>query len=70
MWTNKEFVDKYLRPLRLADRWDKLIYPAMKDAIICSMLVAQDSIDQRKVNFMSFLIEKQFYISFFLTEFI
>lgn len=50
MWTNSEFVEKYLRPMNLADRWDKLIYPGMKDAIICSMLVAQDSIDTRKVR--------------------
>lgn len=49
MWTNREFIDKYLRPIHLADRWEKFIYPAMKDAIICSMLVAQDTIDQRKV---------------------
>jgi tubulin monoglycylase TTLL3/8 len=49
MWTNKEFIEKYLRPNNLADRWNKFIYPAMKDAIICSMLVAQDTIDQRKV---------------------
>lgn len=49
MWTNTEFIAKYLRPNHLADRWDKYIYPAMKDAIICSMLVAQDTIDQRKV---------------------
>ncbi|CAF2430806.1 unnamed protein product [Rotaria sp. Silwood2] len=54
MWTNKEFSDKYLRPNRLADRWDKLIYPAMKDAIICSMLVAQDTIDPRKNSFELF----------------
>ena len=49
MWTNAEFIEKYLRPMRLADRWEKFIYPAMKDAIICSMLVAQDAIDPRKV---------------------
>jgi tubulin monoglycylase TTLL3/8 len=49
MWTNREFIEKYLRPMNLAGRWDKFIYPAMKDAIICSMLVAQDTIDQRKV---------------------
>jgi hypothetical protein len=49
MWTNTEFIEKYLRPNQLADRWDKYIYPAMKDAIICSMLVAQDAIDARKV---------------------
>ena len=50
MWTNKEFIEKYLRPNRLADRWDKFIYPEMKNAIICSMLVVQDTIDTRKVE--------------------
>ena len=50
MWTNAEFVEKYLRPNNLADRWDQFIYPAMKNAIVCSMLVAQDTIDPRKVR--------------------
>ena len=50
MWTNAEFIDKYLRPNQLADRWEKFVYPAMKEAIICSMLVAQDAIDTRKVT--------------------
>ncbi|CAF4699954.1 unnamed protein product, partial [Rotaria socialis] len=54
MWTNQEFIDKYLRPNHLTDRWDKLIYPAMKDAIVCSMLVAQDTIDARKNSFELF----------------
>jgi hypothetical protein len=49
MWTNSEFIEKYLRPNKLVDKWDSFIYPSMKDAIICSMLVAQDTIDQRKV---------------------
>ena len=49
MWTNAEFVDKYLRPMQCATKWETLIYPAMKDAIVCSMLVAQDTIDSRKV---------------------
>jgi hypothetical protein len=50
MWTNSEFISKYLQPNNLVDKWDSLIYPAMKDAIICSMLVAQDTIDPRKVG--------------------
>jgi len=54
MWTNAEFIEKYLRPNKLADQWAKSIYPAMKEAIICSMLVAQDTIDQRKVRFEIF----------------
>ncbi|CAF0755371.1 unnamed protein product [Adineta steineri] len=51
MWTNAEFIEKHLRPNNSVDRWDKYIYPAMKNAIICSMLVAQDTIDPRKNSF-------------------
>ncbi|CAF1148026.1 unnamed protein product [Didymodactylos carnosus] len=51
MWTNKEFIEKYLKPNNLANKWDSQIYPEMKDAILCSMLVAQDIIDPRKNSF-------------------
>ena len=54
MWTSKEFIEKYLKPKKLADQWDALIYPAMKEAIICSMLVAQDTIDPRRSSFELF----------------
>jgi len=54
MWTNAEFIEKYLRPLRQVDQWEKSIYPAMKESIICSMLVAQDAIDTRKNSFELF----------------
>jgi hypothetical protein len=54
MWTSSEFIQKYLRPNKLADKWESFIYPEMKDAIICSMLVAQDTIDPRKVRFSFF----------------
>jgi hypothetical protein len=49
MWTSPEFIEKYLRPKKLTNKWESFIYPAMKEAIICSMLVAQDTIDTRKV---------------------
>ncbi|CAF3201071.1 unnamed protein product [Rotaria socialis] len=54
MWTNAEFIEKYLKPNKLADKWDSFIYPAMKDSIICSMLVAQDTIEPRKNSFELF----------------
>ncbi|CAF4045375.1 unnamed protein product, partial [Rotaria sp. Silwood2] len=54
MWTNSEFIEKYLKPNKLADKWNSYIYPAMKDAIICSMLVAQDTIEPRKNSFELF----------------
>ena len=52
MWTHTEFLEKYLRPRKLVDKWESLICPSMKEAIICSMLVAQDTIDPRKVDFL------------------
>lgn len=52
MWTNKEFIEKFLEPNNQADKWDSFIYPAMKDSIICSMLVAQDTIEPRKVMYI------------------
>ena len=65
MWTNAEFIEKYLRPMHLVDRWDNFIYPSMKEAIICSMLVAQDAIDTRKVrktDFYSKYIERRSFV--------
>ena len=56
MWTSREFIEKYLCPHGLESQWETLIYPAMKDAIICSMLVAQDSIDARKVSLVEFVV--------------
>jgi hypothetical protein len=55
MWTKSEFITKYLQPKKLADKWNSLIYPSMKDAIICSMLVAQDTIEPRRVRFLLIL---------------
>ena len=57
MWKHTEFIDKYLRPKNLHEKWETLIYPSMKDAIICSMLVAQDSIDPRKVKMKNFNVQ-------------
>ncbi|CAF1010009.1 unnamed protein product [Adineta ricciae] len=54
MWRSAEFIDKYLRPKKLAAKWDSFIYPSMKEAIICAMLVAQDTIDARKNSFELF----------------
>jgi len=65
MWTSSEFIEKYLRPKKLVDKWDSLTCPAMKDAIICSMLVAQDTIDPRRVRF-SFLFKKNSIHLFFI----
>lgn len=50
MWKSDEFIEKYLKPRNLEDKWESLIYPSMKDAILCSMFVAQDSIDPRRVK--------------------
>ena len=51
MWTNDEFVDKYLRKINRADAWEEIIYPGMKNAIISSMQATQDIIETRKNTF-------------------
>jgi hypothetical protein len=65
MWSSREFIEKYLRPNNLAHRWDQFVYPAMKNAIICSMLVAQDTIETRKVSSLCFLYFENRSICFF-----
>lgn len=51
MWTNDEFVDKYLKKKNQSEAWHQIIYPGMKNAIICSMLATQDIIETRKNTF-------------------
>jgi tubulin monoglycylase TTLL3/8 len=52
MWTNDEFIDKYLEPyLDQPDAWKEIIYPGMKNAIVSSMLSTQDIIEARKNTF-------------------
>lgn len=51
MWTNKEFIDKYLKKMNLCEAWDQIIYPGMKNAIICSMMSTQDIIESRRNTF-------------------
>lgn len=51
MWTNQEFIDKYLKPINRTEAWEELIYPGMKNAILCSMLSTQDIIEARKNTF-------------------
>ena len=51
MWSNDEFVEKFLSRNNQADAWETIIYPGMKNAIISSMLSTQDIIEQRKNTF-------------------
>ena len=51
MWTNEDFVEKYLTRLGKKNMWDEYIFPEMKNSIICSMLSAQDVIENRKNSF-------------------
>lgn len=51
MWTNKEFIDKYLKKINRCEAWNQIIYPGMKNAIICSMMSTQDIIETRKNTF-------------------
>jgi tubulin monoglycylase TTLL3/8 len=48
MWHQDEFISKYLTRIKKADSWEKVIYPGMKEAILCSMLATQDIIESRK----------------------
>ena len=51
MWTNEEFVEKFLVPNNQPDAWEQVIYPQMKNAIICSMQSSQEIIESRKNTF-------------------
>jgi hypothetical protein len=51
MWSNDEFIEKFLSRNSQADAWETIIYPGMKNAIISSMLSTQDIIEQRKNTF-------------------
>ena len=53
MWSSSEFIDKYLNRGNKSQRdaWQRVIYPGMKNAIICSMLSTQDIVEQRKNTF-------------------
>jgi len=51
MWTNQEFVDKYLAKMGKRNMWEDSIFPEIKNSIIGSMLSAQDVIENRKNSF-------------------
>lgn len=51
MWTNQEFVDKYLARIGKRNVWDEHIFPSMKNSILCSMLSVQDLVENRKNSF-------------------
>ena len=48
MWSSGDFIDKYLSRVNREDAWAKVIYPGMKNAILCSMLSTQDIFEPRK----------------------
>ncbi|CAG5125049.1 unnamed protein product [Candidula unifasciata] len=50
MWTHEEF-KKYLASKKHPDVWDERIYPQMKRAIVCALLVTQDLVEYRKSSF-------------------
>ena len=51
MWSQDEFIEKYLSRINRQSAWEELIYPDMKNAILCSMLSTQDIIECRKNTF-------------------
>lgn len=52
IWSLEEF-RSWLKEYK-TDKWDDVIYPGMKNSIICTLQAAQDSIDSRKNSFELF----------------
>ncbi|XP_071082445.1 tubulin tyrosine ligase 3-like isoform X3 [Haliotis cracherodii] len=50
MWTHEDF-QEYLKTRKQATAWEDIIYPGMKKALICALLVTQDIIEYRKASF-------------------
>ncbi|XP_067008078.2 tubulin glycylase 3A-like [Anabrus simplex] len=53
MWDNYTF-KTYLRAIGQADKWEKCIYPGMRESIIGVLLASQDHMDRRKNAFELF----------------
>jgi tubulin monoglycylase TTLL3/8 len=51
MWSQDEFIDKYLTRINRHSAWEEVIYPGMKNAILCCMQSTQDIIESRKNTF-------------------
>ena len=51
MWSQDEFIDKYLARNNQQSAWEEIIYPEMKNAILCCMQSTQDIIECRKNTF-------------------
>ncbi|XP_064605541.1 tubulin tyrosine ligase 3-like isoform X2 [Liolophura sinensis] len=50
MWSHYEFKE-FLNKRRQGHKWEELIYPGMKKAIICALLATQDLVEYRKFSF-------------------
>ncbi|XP_044752712.1 tubulin glycylase 3A-like isoform X2 [Coccinella septempunctata] len=50
MWDSPTFRD-YLRRLGKGDKWEQVVYPGMKESIVCAMLASQDTMDRRQNTF-------------------
>ncbi|XP_029634148.1 tubulin monoglycylase TTLL3-like isoform X2 [Octopus sinensis] len=50
MWTHHQFKN-YLRMQSSSDLWEESIYPKIKKAIICSVIVSQELVESRKGSF-------------------
>ncbi|XP_052822444.1 tubulin monoglycylase TTLL3 isoform X1 [Octopus bimaculoides] len=50
MWTHHQFKN-YLRMQSSTDLWEESIYPKIKKAIICSVIVSQELVETRKGSF-------------------
>ncbi|KAK9888860.1 hypothetical protein WA026_001081 [Henosepilachna vigintioctopunctata] len=50
MWDSPTFKD-YLRKMGKIEKWDQVVYPGMRESIVCSMLASQDTMDRRQNTF-------------------
>ncbi|KAL3280885.1 hypothetical protein HHI36_004113 [Cryptolaemus montrouzieri] len=50
MWDSPTFKD-YLKRQGKGDKWEQVIYPGMRESIVCSMLASQDTMDRRQNTF-------------------
>ena len=51
MWSQTDFIDKFLSRSSKPDAWETIIYPGMKNAILSCMQSVQEIIESRKNTF-------------------
>lgn len=63
MWDCFHFKD-YLKKIGKGEKWEEVVFPGMKQSIVCSMLASQDTMDRRQNTFemygADFLLSEDF----------